>query len=340
MLCGFGLINMNGRVYDPYVQRFLSADNFIQSPDNAQSYNRYSYCLNNPLKYTDPTGWNPAPQYDETNGGNSGGGWGLFPGENLDTESEMGGDPYASIGRGGIIAGSQGYVYVGGGSYQDIATGKIVAYSTVYSNYVVPNSITFNGQLARNFVTLLNNLGPCSVAVNGNQVIIEHYSTPSDLLASNDYGAPATELKTGTQFFSGTLGALTLEGDHEGKEGPGLGMSGAYYRGNISLDGIFDLSTNSLAGYNLNISASFISATEESLSGKVGIIHNGYTNSFTLSPSREAINRSGYKEIGSLSFPLSSNTFYLHVQINISLNLNGPTFNPFNRTFDENEFNF
>ena len=56
MLCGFGLINMNGRVYDPYVQRFLSADNFIQSPDDAQSYNRYSYCFNNPLKYTDPSG--------------------------------------------------------------------------------------------------------------------------------------------------------------------------------------------------------------------------------------------------------------------------------------------
>ena len=56
----FGLINMNGRMYDPVLARFLSPDPYVQSPDNSQSLNRYSYCLNNPFKYTDPTGkcWN------------------------------------------------------------------------------------------------------------------------------------------------------------------------------------------------------------------------------------------------------------------------------------------
>jgi len=52
----FGLINMNGRMYDPIVGRFLSPDPFVQMPDFSQSYNRYSYCLNNPLIYTDPDG--------------------------------------------------------------------------------------------------------------------------------------------------------------------------------------------------------------------------------------------------------------------------------------------
>ena len=52
----FGLINMNGRMYDPYTSMFLSPDNYIQAPDNLQSFNRYAYCLNNPLKYTDPSG--------------------------------------------------------------------------------------------------------------------------------------------------------------------------------------------------------------------------------------------------------------------------------------------
>jgi RHS repeat-associated protein len=52
----FKLYNMNGRLYDPLVGRFLSADNSIQNPLNSQNYNRYSYCLNNPLKYTDPSG--------------------------------------------------------------------------------------------------------------------------------------------------------------------------------------------------------------------------------------------------------------------------------------------
>ena len=52
----FKLINMNGRVFDPYTCTFLSADPYIQSPENWLNYNRYGYCLNNPLKYTDPSG--------------------------------------------------------------------------------------------------------------------------------------------------------------------------------------------------------------------------------------------------------------------------------------------
>lgn len=54
----FNLINMNGRLYDPVVGRFLSPDPFVQAPGFTQSFNRYSYCLNNPLIYTDPSGKN------------------------------------------------------------------------------------------------------------------------------------------------------------------------------------------------------------------------------------------------------------------------------------------
>ena len=50
------LINMNGRVYDPGLGVFMSADNYVQQPTNSQNFNRYTYCLNNPLKYTDPSG--------------------------------------------------------------------------------------------------------------------------------------------------------------------------------------------------------------------------------------------------------------------------------------------
>jgi RHS repeat-associated protein len=50
------LIHMNGRVYDPVIGRFLSPDDYVQLPENSQSYNRYSYVLNNPLSYTDPSG--------------------------------------------------------------------------------------------------------------------------------------------------------------------------------------------------------------------------------------------------------------------------------------------
>ena len=47
---------MNGRLYDPVLGRMLSPDNFIQTPGFTQNFNRYSYVLNNPLKYTDPSG--------------------------------------------------------------------------------------------------------------------------------------------------------------------------------------------------------------------------------------------------------------------------------------------
>ena len=54
---GVGLIHMNGRVYDARLGRFLSADPFIQDRTSSQALNRYSYVENNPLSYTDPSGY-------------------------------------------------------------------------------------------------------------------------------------------------------------------------------------------------------------------------------------------------------------------------------------------
>ena len=51
-----GLIHMNGRLYDPALHRFLQPDNFVQDPFNTQNFNRYGYCLNNPLVYVDENG--------------------------------------------------------------------------------------------------------------------------------------------------------------------------------------------------------------------------------------------------------------------------------------------
>ncbi len=52
----FSLINMNGRLYDPQNARMLNVDPVLQDPTNSQNHNKYTYALNNPLKYTDPTG--------------------------------------------------------------------------------------------------------------------------------------------------------------------------------------------------------------------------------------------------------------------------------------------
>ena len=58
----YRLVNMDGRMYDYTLGRFLSPDDYVQEPGSSQSYNRYTYCLNNPLKYSDPSGevwWAP-----------------------------------------------------------------------------------------------------------------------------------------------------------------------------------------------------------------------------------------------------------------------------------------
>lgn len=57
MIDTVGLVHMNGRVYDPELARFVSADPFVQDATNSQSLNRYAYVLNNPLSMTDPTGF-------------------------------------------------------------------------------------------------------------------------------------------------------------------------------------------------------------------------------------------------------------------------------------------
>lgn len=55
-LDAFGIINMNGRVYDPLTAQFFSPDSYVQSPGDWLNYNRYTYCSGNPFRYTDPSG--------------------------------------------------------------------------------------------------------------------------------------------------------------------------------------------------------------------------------------------------------------------------------------------
>ena len=76
-----GLYDYHARLYDPLIGRFTQPDTIVPQPFNPQSLNRYSYVLNNPLKYTDPTGYTqtlatvnvfaahePAPSYTYSGG--------------------------------------------------------------------------------------------------------------------------------------------------------------------------------------------------------------------------------------------------------------------------------
>jgi hypothetical protein len=64
----------NARYYDPELGRFIQPDSVIQDLSNPQSYNRYAYCVNNPLRYNDPTG------HDYFYGRSGDGQWGLVNG--------------------------------------------------------------------------------------------------------------------------------------------------------------------------------------------------------------------------------------------------------------------
>lgn len=57
MLDAVNLIHMNGRVYDPQIGRFLSADPIVQTINVSQALNPFSYVMNNPLALIDPSGY-------------------------------------------------------------------------------------------------------------------------------------------------------------------------------------------------------------------------------------------------------------------------------------------
>ena len=59
-----GLVFMRGRVYDPKLGRFLTPDPFVTRVLSGQNWNRYAYVENNPLNYTDPSGFQNEPNVD------------------------------------------------------------------------------------------------------------------------------------------------------------------------------------------------------------------------------------------------------------------------------------
>jgi RHS repeat-associated protein len=56
LLRSYGLLYMNGRLYDPVIARFFSPDMYVANSSFTQDFNRYSYARNCPLMYTDPSG--------------------------------------------------------------------------------------------------------------------------------------------------------------------------------------------------------------------------------------------------------------------------------------------
>ena len=110
---------MNARLYDPLVGRFLAPDPFVQEPDFTQNFNRYSYCLNNPLKYTDPNGefvFTTTVMVSLFVGSVIGIGAGVWQGVKIaEAKGLTGWDKALTIAGGGLIGGVAGFAsgYVG-----------------------------------------------------------------------------------------------------------------------------------------------------------------------------------------------------------------------------------
>jgi RHS repeat-associated protein len=132
------LINMNGRVYDPVMGQFLSPDPFIQNPFSTQNFNRYSYCMGNPLKYVDPSGYSYRQDMTDRYNYEGGGFW--YRGSYYGYDSENG--FFRSTG-GGTLSGSDYHYDWGFGAYVN-RFGQQASFQDVNFNFVLPNQSDFN----------------------------------------------------------------------------------------------------------------------------------------------------------------------------------------------------
>jgi RHS repeat-associated protein len=139
-----GLYNYNARMYDPVIGRFTTPDPFVQDIYNPQSFNRYAYCLNNPLGYTDPTGYQ-SEGTDSTASGDCGTGCYLEEiiviGERTEEPETPGG---LSIGSMPSISGSIGTAQASGAGW-DQGGGCYVPWATLYNDSTPKSNSTSDG---------------------------------------------------------------------------------------------------------------------------------------------------------------------------------------------------
>ena len=182
---------MNNRIYDPVIGRILSPDPFVQSPTNTQSYNRYSYCLNNPLRYTDPSGYNKHP--DD---------WGMEP---VFYATEFGPGYTGSLGsRGGGGGGNYSYnSYTG----QYVLDGNYVPYGAVYFNYVLPkSSIHISGPNAGEIVSkVMDGFSIYTYDLYGRQNLVLSIGDPELVANTGSDGGYFTKNPTAGSYAYGAI---------------------------------------------------------------------------------------------------------------------------------------
>ena len=200
-----GLINMGGRLYDPKLSRFITADPYVSRPFDPQGMNRFAYVQNNPINATDPSGFedygpDAPPSYPGGGGPTGGGGWG----------GGSDGDGYCST--------NGSYYYGGSNEYSAEYTVDVAnpgasegAHPTVYVNSSSSTPTVSSGASG--------GTGPSPGAI----------SQPAN-------GAPAAPASTPSSQEGGPTGSPAAPPGAEGGSyaGPSGGPSGVSSNGNVS----------------------------------------------------------------------------------------------------------
>ncbi len=156
----FGLINMGGRVFHERTNQFLSADPYRQAPESWLNCNRFGYCMNNPVMYSDPDGEILIPILIAA---------AISAGVNVGIKAYNGqlhsaGDVAKALGWGALAGGVGGFIGVtaapilaGGGFFAGFVTGTVCAFeSTLIQS--LGNHLSFGDPMISNAALAFNSL--------------------------------------------------------------------------------------------------------------------------------------------------------------------------------------
>ena len=202
----FGLINMNGRLYDPFLGRMLSPDPFVQAPGNSQNYNRYSYALNNPLKFTDPTGYTYKP-----NDWDAGVSWNVMGYFHFQMGGGGGGRNWVFSSLNSQMSNDVSYSYDWNTSHTYTATNGLgesytVSYDEVFNNYITQ----YGTDITTSFMAALDG-GIISIA--------DH-----ELELGIPYRDPWSSLGSGMNIINIDLTGNRINSDNQGNGSAGGGV--------------------------------------------------------------------------------------------------------------------
>ncbi|MBV5281635.1 MAG: hypothetical protein JZU53_04280 [Paludibacter sp.] len=223
-LDAFSIINMNGRVYDPLTAMFFSPDPFIQSAGDWKNYNRYSYCMNNPTKYTDPSGYQQCyvemPSFVSIDwgfsGGSSGGGRNQQFKNWFDHQGPISynydNGRYEYVSSGAEAGANEAMNYLFRGTTHTTVTGQAASYA--YQNLGRADAVT-NGQLAnignnikRYAAEIVNRTNALALMITSSKAL----TAISEMALEDVFNSTVSFISTKANVY---LFFLTLQGDSE-----------------------------------------------------------------------------------------------------------------------------